>query len=152
MPDIAKLRFITGSKNCPGGNENDARCIALKGKSDAVEAVYSGIRHLYAELAGLGILAGPSWGASVRITMRPPSPEGGPPLGQAQRKQYYRLLAEATTIPSCRSTTRRLHDAPQPLHGGFSSIIAVYNGSPGGTMRLRAMRRGIQIIEIPVEK
>lgn len=168
MPDIAKTCAFTGHRENKlpwGSNENDARCIALKEKIyDAVEAVYSaGIRHFICGMATgcdtyfcEAVIALRSEHPEITIEAAIPWEGQASRWNQAQRKRYYRLLAECDyhTLVQKHYTADCMMRRNRYMVDSSSVIIAVYNGSPGGTMRtlLYAMRRGIQIIEIPVEK
>ena len=147
-----------------GGNEDDPRCIALKNRiADAVEALYhSGIRHFICGMASGCDMYFCEAVIALRAERGDVALEAAVPWeGQAGRwppalqKRYSRLLAECDLYtlvqkeysPDCLMRRNRY------MVDNSSVIIAAYSGKPGGTMStlLYAMRRGLEIVELPVE-
>ena len=146
-------------------NENDSRCLHLKKQlADVVKALYdSGCRHYICGMAtGADILFGEAV-AALRAEHPDVSLEAAIPFeGQsshwceADRRRYFRLAEECdirTVLHSC-YTPDCMMDRNRYMVDNSDVLVAVYNGSPGGTQStmLYAMRRGLEIIEIPVEK
>lgn len=144
-------------------NESDPRCVMLKEKIfDAAEALYySGVRYFICGMANGCDL----YFCEAVIALRAEHPEirieaAVPYEGQAERwppeqkQRYFRLLSDCdyqtlvgrTYTPDC--MIRRNHY----MVDSSSVVIAAYDGKPGGTMStlLYAMRRSLEIIEIPV--
>jgi len=144
-------------------DESDPRCVRLKEKiSDAAEALYfSGVRHYICGMANGCDL----YFCEAAIALRAEHPEikieaAVPYEGQAdgwpaeQKRRWFRLLSDCdfqtlvcrSYTPDC--MTRRNHY----MVDASSVLIAAYDGKPGGTMStlLYAMRRGLEIIEIPI--
>lgn len=145
-------------------NENDARCLRLKQRIfDVVEAVYAdGIRHYICGMANgsdlyflEAVLAFRSSHSDVTIEAAIPY------AGQAEhwrgplRYRYYALLEQC----DCKTVVQQAYSGGCMMRRNRYMVdqsrvlIAAYNGEPGGTMNtmLYAMRRGLNVIEIPVE-
>ncbi|HBR07539.1 MAG TPA: DUF1273 domain-containing protein [Clostridiales bacterium] len=144
-------------------DESDPRCLQLKAKiADAAEAVhFSGVRHYICGMANgcdlyfcEAVMALRADNPEITIEAAVPyegQPDGWPP---ALRRRYHRLLTDCdfqtlvgkTYTPDCMSRRNRY------MVDASSVLIAAYDGKPGGTMStlLYAIRRGIEIIEIPV--
>ena len=144
-------------------NETDPDCLALKEKlQDVLSALYgAGYRHFICGMATGGDLY---FGEAV-VALREEHPdvtlEAAIPFeGQSAqwpdgaRRRYFRLAEE------CDKQTLLHHDyTPDCMmdrnrymvdHSGL--LIAVYNGSPGGTRNtmLYAMRQGVEILQLDI--
>lgn len=147
-----------------GSNELDPRCVELKKRIfDAVWAVYSsGVRHFICGMASGSDLYFCEAVMQLRDEREDVSIEAAIPWeGQSERwppemkKRYSRLtsecdyqtLVQSDFSPDC--LMRRNHY----MVDSSGVLIAVYNGSPGGTRQtmLYAMRRNIEIIELATE-
>lgn len=146
------------------GNENDPRCIKLKSiLSDTIEAVYhSGVRHFICGMATGCDMYFCEAVIELRtvhedITLEAAIPWEGQSSGwpAALKKRYSRLVEECDyyTLVQNRYTPDCLMRRNRYMVDNSSVLIAVFNGTPGGTMStiLYAMRRGIEIIELPVD-
>lgn len=146
-------------------NEEDPRCAALKQSIyDAVEAVYhSGRTHFICGMAtGCDMYFAEAVLAlreeHAEVTLEAAIPCEGQTRGWSgeQVRRYDRLVAECdyhTVVqrdytPEC--YIRRNHY----MVDSASVLIAAYNGRPGGTMStiLYAMRKGVEVIQLPVEE
>lgn len=144
-------------------DESDPRCALLKAKiADAAEAVYfSGIRHFICGMANgcdlyfcEAVLALRGEHPEISVEAAVPfegQADGWPP---ALRRRYLRLLSDCDfqTLVCRAYTPDCLMRRNRYMVDSSSVVIAAYDGKPGGTMStlLYAMRRGIEIIEIPV--
>ena len=146
-------------------NEYAPACMALKAAIvDVLATLYaSGYRHFICGMAtGADVYCGEAVVAlrseHPDVTLEAAIPYAGQESRWPQRwkDRYFRLAEECdkltvlhqTYTPDCMMDRNRyMVDASQLL-------VAVYNGSPGGTRNtmLYAMRRGIEIIELPVER
>lgn len=145
-------------------NENDARCQHLKQRIyDVVEAVYAdGIRHYICGMANgcdlyflEAVLLFRSSHSDVTVEAAIPY------AGQAEhwraplRERYYALLEQC----DCKTVVQQTYSGGCMMRRNRYMVdqsrvlISAYNGEPGGTMNtmLYAMRRGLNVIEIPVE-
>ncbi|NCB51981.1 MAG: DUF1273 family protein [Clostridia bacterium] len=144
-------------------DESDPRCAQLKTKIfDAAEALFfSGVRHYICGMANgcdmyfcEAVIALRSEHPEVEIEAAVPYEGQAESWPQELKRRYFRLLSdcdEETLV--CRLYTpdcmmRRNHY----MVDSSSVVIAAYDGKPGGTMStlLYAIRRGLEIIEIPV--
>lgn len=144
-------------------DERDPRCLELKAKiADAAEAVYySGVRHFICGMATgcdmyfcEAVLALRAEKPDLTLEAAVPyegQPDGWPePLRARYRRLLeacdYRTLVSRSYTPDCMKRRNRY------MVDAASVLIAAYDGRPGGTMStlLYALRRGIEIIEIPV--
>ena len=147
------------------GNESDARCAALKRCIyDAVEAVYySGVRHFISGMASGGDL----YFCEAVLALRAEHPEvtleaAIPFEGQAGRwpealrLRYERLLTECDyrTVISRDYTPECMMRRNRYMVEASAYLIAAYNGVAGGTRAtlLYAMRRGLEIIQLPIQE
>ena len=146
-------------------NESDPRCLALKAAlRDAVRSLYdSGCRRFYCGMAqGCDLYFGEAV-AALREEKPDLCLEGVVPFegqsaawDEASRRRYYRLAEECDRLtvlhtfytPDCMIERNRY------MVDHADVLLAAYNGSGGGTQAtmLYALRKGIEIIEIPVEK
>lgn len=144
-----------------GDNEQDIRCIELKKKIyDTVEAVYrSGIRHYICGMAmGCDIFF-----AEAVITLRDEHPDitleaAIPCETQAQnwpekdRNRYYYIASQCDyeTLLQHKYTADCMLKRNRYMVDNSSILIAVYDGSFGGTMYTvnYAQKQGLEIIRI----
>ena len=146
-----------------GDNEQDARCLELKRRiADAVEAVYgSGVRHFICGMANgcdmyfaEAVLDLRARRPEVTLEAAVPFEEQAGRWEEPLRRRYARLLESCdyyTLVsreyaPGCYQRRNRY------MVDASGVLIAAYDGRPGGTMAtmLYALRRGLEIIEIPV--
>lgn len=144
-------------------DEGDSKCIKLKEIiSDTIEAVYhSGIHHFICGMATgcdmyfceavIDLRA-----AHNDITIEAAIPWEGQSDGwsAALKTRYSRLVSECDyhTLVQSSYTQDCLMRRNRYMVDNSTVLIAAYNGKPGGTMStmLYAMRKGIEIIELPV--
>ena len=146
------------------GRESDARCVRLKQRIyDVAEAVYAdGIRHYICGMANGCDL----YFLEAVLKLRSQHPDvtieaAIPYAGQAEhwreslRQRYYALLDQC----DCKTVVQQEYSGGCMMRRNRYMVdqsrvlIAAYNGEPGGTMNtmLYAMRRGLNVIEIPIE-
>lgn len=144
-------------------DESDIRCVKLKEKiADTIEAVYhSGIRHFICGMANgcdmyfcEAVLEFRSSHDDISLEAAVPWKGQADGWNAALKKRYFKLiedcdfytLVQEEYSPDCFMRRNRY------MVDNSSVIIAAYNGSPGGTMKtiLYAVRRGLEIIELPV--
>lgn len=144
--------------------ESDDRCLRLKQRIyDVVEAVYAdGIRHFICGMANGCDL----YFLEAVLLFRRDHPDvtieaAIPYAGQAEhwreelRARYFALLEQC----DCKTVVQQAYSGGCMMRRNRYMVdqsrvlIAAYNGEPGGTMNtmLYAMRRGLNVIEIPVE-
>ena len=144
--------------------ESDDRCLRLKQRIyDVVEAVYAdGIRHFICGMANGCDL----YFLEAVLLFRRDHPDvtveaAIPYAGQAEhwreelRARYFALLEQC----DCKTIVQQAYSGGCMMRRNRYMVdqsrvlIAAYNGEPGGTMNtmLYAMRRGLNVIEIPVE-
>lgn len=145
-------------------NERDGRCLALKLRiADALVSLYAaGFRHF---ICGMASGCDLYFGEAV-VALREENPdvtfEAAIPFeGQAdawpkkQRFRYFRLAEEcdSQTVLHSHYTPNCMMDRNRYMVDHSSALLAIYNGSPGGTMKtmLYAMRNGVEIIQLPAE-
>ena len=167
MAETARACCFTGHRESKlpwRGNERDAACIRLKQRiCDAVEAVYAdGVRHYLCGMANGCDLYFLEAVLQFRASHPDVTVEAAIPYaGQAEhwradlKARYDRLLAhcdyktvvQQTYSGGCMMRRNRY------MVDHSRILIAAYNGEPGGTMNtmLYAMRRGLNVIELPVE-
>ena len=153
------------AEKLPWTSEDDPRCLALKQRLwDSLTALYaSGVRHF---ICGMATGCDMYFGEAV-VALRAERPdvtlEAAIPFeGQSRRwdertrRRYYRLAEECDrqTLLHHNYTPDCMMDRNRYMVDHAGVLLAVYNGSPGGTRAtmLYAMRQGLEIIEIPVEK
>lgn len=144
-------------------DERDPRCEQLKVKiADAAEAVYTaGIRHYICGMANgcdlyfcEAVIA--LRGEHPDITVEAAVPYEGQADGWPQelRRRYLKLLTDCDyeTLVCRAYTPDCLMRRNRYMVDASSVVIAAYDGKPGGTMStmLYAMRRGLEIIEVPI--
>ncbi len=146
-----------------GDNESDPRCAALKNSIyDAVEAVYrSGRTHFLCGMATgcdfyfcEAVMALRGEHPEISIEAAIPFVAQSRGWSAEQRRRYDRLVAECDyqTVVS-RDYSRGCYALRNEyMVDSASVLIAAYNGRPGGTMStiLYAMRKGVDIIELPI--
>lgn len=167
MPDSQISCCFTGHRESKlpwRGNERDPRCAALKRRIyDAVEAVYAdGIRHFICGMANGCDLYFLEAVLHFRAVHPDVTAEAAIPYaGQADhwreelKESYLRLLSECDyeTIVQQNYSGGCMMRRNRYMVDHSRILIAAYNGEPGGTMNtmLYAMRRGLNVIELPVE-
>ena len=146
-------------------NEEDIRCLALKGRlMDAVEAAYQeGYRHFLCGMA-MGcdlyfcecVLALRERCPDVTVEAAIPCPSQADRWPAAQRQRYERLVAacDFETLVSRQYTSTCMQRRDRYMVDHARILIAAYTGAAGGTQRtlLYALRRGLEIIEIPIDE
>lgn len=168
MPDtVHSSCCFTGHRESklPWGNrEQDARCVRLKQRIyDVVEAVYAdGIRHYICGMANGCDLYFLDAVLQFRTLHPDVTVEAAIPYaGQAEhwradlRERYQALLKQCDfqTVVQQMYSGGCMMRRNRYMVDHSRVLIAAYNGEPGGTMNtmLYAMRRGLNVIEIPVE-
>ena len=144
-------------------NESDPRCVRLKQMLyDAAEAVYAdGVRHYI-----IGMASGCDlYFLEAVLLLREKHPEltieaAIPYEGQADRWRESLRNRYASLLRQCDYQTLVQQDYSSDcmmrrnryMVDHADVLIAAYSGEPGGTMKtmLYAMRRGLNIIEIPI--
>ena len=148
-----------------GENENAPACLALKAAiADVLAALYEdGFRHFICGMAtGCDIYCG-----EAVVALRDEHPDvtleaAIPHAGQQRRwndfwkSRYFRLAEECDTLTVLHKayTPNCMMDRNMYMVNSSGVLVAVYNGSAGGTKNtiLYAMRQGLKVIELPVEK
>jgi len=144
-----------------GLNEEDERCIALKEKIfSVVSALYfSGIRHF---ICGMALGCDTYFAEAViklrlehdDVTLEAALPCDGQAdrWKEAQRKRYYHLVAECDyeTLLQTEYTDDCMQKRNQYMIDSSSVLLAVYDGSWGGTMQTvnMAKKNGLEIIRL----
>ncbi len=144
-----------------GFNEEDERCLALKRRiADAVEAVYhSGVRHFICGMAqGCDMffceavldLRGDLPGITLEAAI--PCETQAAAWPEQWRERYFRLVSQCDVetlvqrayTPDCMIKRNRY------MVDNSSVLIAVYDGSFGGTMQTvnYALSKGLEIIQL----
>ena len=145
-------------------DEEDPRCLALKRcLFGSVEAMYfSGVRRF---------ISGMSTGADfyfcdavlelretrddILLEAAIPCPEQSRSWSAENRRRYQRLLEQCDrqTLIAPHYSRYCMIQRNRYMVDASGWLIAVYNGSPGGTRStlLYAMRQGLQIVQLPVE-
>ena len=148
-----------------GGDESAPACLTLKRAiADVLASLYTdGCRHFICGMAtGSDIYCG-----EAVVALREEHPEvtleaAIPYAGQEKRwpvlwqRRYFRLAEECDKLtvlhraypPDC------MMDRNRYMVDASSVLVAIYNGTPGGTRNtmLYAMRQGVQIIELEVAR
>lgn len=146
------------------GNESDPRCLALKEKiHDTLEALYqSGYTHFICGMAngcdmyfGEAVLSLRSEHEEVTLEAAIPCEEQAQRWPPELKKRYERLAAESDfqTVVQRSYTPECMMRRNRYMVDRSAVLIAVYNGTPGGTRNtlLYAMRQGLQVIQLPIE-
>ena len=144
-------------------DENDTRCLKLKELiADAVESVYhSGIRHFICGMATgcdmyfcQAVIDLRSSHDDITLEAAIPWEGQSKSWSDTLKRRYSRLVAECDfyTLVQKSYTPDCLMRRNRYMVDNSAVIIAAYSGAPGGTMStmLYAMRRGLEIIELPV--
>ncbi len=168
MPELAETCCFTGHREekLPWrGNEADPRCRRLRQMLfDAVEAVYAdGVRHYICGMANGCDLYFLEAVLALRARYPDVTVEAAIPFeGQADRwreplrKRYVNLLRQCDyqTLVQRAYTSGCMMRRNRYMVDNSRVLIAAYNGSAGGTQKtlLYAMRRGLEIIELPIEE
>lgn len=143
--------------------EEDPECVSLKRRiADAVETAYQeGYCHFLCGMAQgcdlyfcEAVLDLRSRHPDVTVEAAIPCPtqaEGWPP---DQRERYARLVAacDFETLVSDRYTSSCMQRRDRYMVDHASLLIAAFDGTPGGTRYTMeyAMRRGLQIVDLPI--
>ena len=144
-------------------NEGDPRCVALKSRIyDAVEAAYDeGYRHFLCGMA-MGcdlyfcecVLVLRTARPDVTVEAAIPCPTQADAWPADQRQRYERLVAacDFETVVSAKYTSSCMQRRDRYMVDHASLLIAVFDGSPGGTQYTvqYAMGRGLDIVDLPV--
>ena len=146
-----------------GDNENDPRCIELKGLMyDAADAVYhAGVRRFICGMAlGCDIyfcetivqLRGEHPGIILEAAI--PFEQQSAAWSERDRRRYDRLVTECDiqTVVSSEYSHGCYMKRNQYMIDRAGVLIAAYDGTPGGTQNtiLYAIRQGLEIIELPI--
>lgn len=167
MPDIQRSCCFTGHRESKlpwRGYEQDPRCRRLRMRiRDAVEAVYAdGVRHYICGMANGCDLYFLEEVLRFRLDHPDVTVEAAVPYaGQADhwrqelRTQYEQMLSQCDyeTLVQQVYTGGCMMRRNRYMVDHSRILIAAYNGEPGGTMNtmLYALRRGLSVIELPVE-
>lgn len=166
MPELEQTCCFTGHRESKlpwHDNENDPRCVRLRRQIyDTVDAVYAdGIRHYICGMANGCDLYFLESVLRLRQTHPDITVEAAIPYeGQAdrwreqQRRRYVQLLNQCDyqTLVQQAYTSGCMMRRNRYMVDNSRILIAAYSGASGGTQRtlLYAMRRGLEIIELPV--
>ena len=166
--DTIKTCCFTGhrAEKLPWGDDERApACLALKAAiADVLATLYAGgCRHFICGMAtGSDIYCGEAVVAlrdeHPDVTLEAAIPYDGQPerWPRVWRERYYRLAEECDklTVLHRSYTPDCMMDRNRYMVDHSQVVVAVYNGSAGGTRStmLYAMRTGRQIIELPVER
>ena len=144
-------------------NDNAPACMDLKCKlSDVLAAVYeAGYRHFICGMASGSDLYFGEAVVALRdehpdVTLEAAIPHEGQPdrWSPALQKRYFRLAEECDerTILHSWYTPDCMMNRNRYMVDHSNLLIAVYNGSPGGTRStmLYAMRQGLEIIQLDI--
>ena len=147
-----------------GYNESDPRCVELKAQiHTAVEAAYrEGYRCFLCGMAAgcdlyfcESVLRLREQFPDISIEAAIPCPEQPDSWPPEQQRRYHRLLDACNlhTMVSHRYTPACMLRRDRYMVDHSSLLIAVYNGSRGGTRYTLeyAMRRGLQIVDLRAE-
>lgn len=145
--------------------ETDPRCISLKRRiADALEAAYQeGYRHFLCGMAQgcdlyfcESVLALRGVHPEVTLEAAIPCPTQAAAWPPDQRERYARLVASCNyeTMVSAQYTTSCMHRRDRYMVDHASLLIAVFDGSPGGTRYTveYAMRRGVPIVDLSIQE
>ncbi len=146
-----------------GLHEDDPRCLALKRRlRDAVESAYQeGYRHFLVGMAqGCDlyacecVLALRGRCADVSVEAVIPCPSQADRWSAAQRARWKRLVEQCDyeTLVSAHYTPDCMQRRNRYLVDHASLLIAMYDGSPGGTRYTveYALRRGVDIVDLDI--
>lgn len=146
-------------------NEKDPRCLALKHRiADVLASLYaSGCRHFICGMAtggdmyfGEAVVALRSEHPDVTLEAAIPFEGQSDKWGADLRRRYFRLAEECDkqTVLHHSYTPDCMMDRNRYMVDHSDVLLAAYNGSSGGTQHtmLYALRKGLEIIEVPVEK
>lgn len=167
MPEPNQTCCFTGHRESKlpwRADRSDPRCVALCRRIfDAVEAVYDdGVRHYICGMASGSDL----YFLEAVLCFRKSHPDvtveaAIPYAGQADhwrtelREHYVNLLSQCDfeTLVQQRYSSGCMMRRNRYMVDRSRILIAAYNGEPGGTMNtmLYAMRRGLHVIDLPVE-
>ena len=144
-------------------NEDDSRCIALKKRlADAAEAAYqAGFRHFMTGMAQGCDLYACECALELRrrcpdVTVEAviPCPTQADRWPAAQRERWQRLISacDYETLVSSHYTPDCMQRRNRYLVDHASLLIAMYDGTPGGTRYTveYALRRGVEIVDISI--
>ena len=143
--------------------ESDSRCIALKGRiADAVEAAYQeGYRHFLCGMAmGCDLyfcecvldLRRRMPDVTVEAVIPCPTQADEWPADMVRRYRELVAVCDYETMVSARYTPGCMQRRNRYLVDHASLLIAVYDGSAGGTRNTiqYALSRGVDVVDIPV--
>lgn len=147
-----------------GNNERAVECLTLKAAiADILSSLYADhFRHF---ICGMATGADMYFGEAVialrdehpDVTLEAAIPHAGQEIRWPRRWQdrYFRLAEECDklTVLHRSYTPDCMMDRNRYMVDRSQLLVAVYNGSPGGTRNtmLYAIRQGVKIIELPVE-
>lgn len=148
-----------------GEDESDLRCIALKAKLRAAveSAIHEGMEHFICGMAegcdlyfAETVLALKSTYPRITLEAAIPCPSQADGWGEAQKSRYrdilarcdYETMVQQSYTPGCMQRRNRYMVDHSDL------LIAVHDGLPGGTRYTieYALRRGVNIIDVPIEE
>lgn len=146
-----------------GYREEDPRCVSLKRRiADAVESAYEeGFRHFLCGMAQgcdlyfcESVLRLREAHPEVTLEAAIPCPTQADAWPRDQRERYARLVAacDYETVVSARYTPGCMHRRDRYMVDHASLLIAVFDGTPGGTRYTveYAMGRGVPVTDLPV--
>lgn len=148
-----------------GKDETSPACLALKRAiADVLASLYAdGYRHF---ICGMATGSDIYWGEAVvalrdehlDVTLEAAIPHAGQERrwDNFWRERYFHLAEECDklTVLHPAYTPTCMTDRNRYMVDASGVLVAVYNGSSGGTRNtiLYAMRQGLNVIELPVEK
>lgn len=145
-----------------GNDETDPRCAALKRRLyDAVESAYDeGMRHFICGMArgsdfyfAEAVLALRGRVGDVSLEAAVPCPTQAEGWPEADRERWRELLAacDMETVVQDRYTRGCMLRRNRYMVDHSALIIAVYDGTPGGTRRTLeyALRQGVSFLDLP---
>ena len=148
-----------------GEDESDPRCAALKKRLyDAAEsACAQGYRHFICGMAegcdlycAEAVLALRERHSEVTLEAAIPCPTQADGWSAAQRERYRRILEQCDyeTMVQERYTRECMQRRNRYMVDHSDLLIAVHDGLPGGTRYTieYALRRGVNIIDVPIEE
>ena len=148
-----------------GEDESDLRCIALKAKLRAAveSAIHEGMQHFICGMAegcdlyfAETVMALKSTYPHITLEAAIPCPSQADGWSERQQARYrdilsrcdYETMVQQSYTPGCMQRRNRYMVDHSDL------LIAVHDGLPGGTRYTieYALRRGVNIIDVPIEE
>ncbi len=146
-------------------NEHDPRCLTLKSQlRDALQSLYTaGCRRFLCGMAegcdlyfGEAVVALREEHSEIFLEGAIPFEGQSEKWSESSRRRYFRLAEECDKLTVLHSSYSPdcMMDRNRYMVDHADLLLAVYNGSSGGTQAtmLYALRKGLEIVEISVEK